>query len=409
MFVPLYRRDGSACRPCAAEAKPPATSLWPDARPGDETFYDAFCRRGLDRRRFLQFVGAVVGTLGLEQSAVGQVVKALETKKKLPLVWLEFQDCAGNTESFLRAAKPSVDEMILDAISVNYHETIMAAAGYLAEEVLERTVHQSPGQYVAVVEGSIPTADGGIYCTIGGRTALEIAREVCSHALVTIAAGTCASFGGLPAAAPNPTGAVSVRAAVPGIPVVNLSACPFNAANITALIVHYLTFGSLPATDELGRPFFAYGKRIHDACERRAHYDAGQYAERFGDEGYRMGYCLYKLGCKGPATYQNCPTVQWNEHTNWPVGAGAPCFGCAEPNFWDTMTPFYERLPNVEGFGVDVSVDALGVGLVVGTAAAFTTHGILKSIQRHRAKAAREAARAASAKPTEGEALSSDE
>ena len=354
------------------------------AAPGDETFYGALRSKGVSRRHFMQFVGAVAGMLGLEASAIPRIAQALQAKKKLPLVWLEFQDCAGNTESFLRAAKPSVDEVILDAISLNYHETIMAAAGHLAEEVLQKTVRESPGEYIAVVEGSIPTADGGVYCTIGGRTALDIAREVCGNALATVAAGTCACFGGLPAAAPNPTGAVSVSAAVPGATVINLSACPFNAANITALLVHYLTFGRFPATDNLGRPLFAYGKRIHDACERRAHFDAGQYAERFGDQGHRLGYCLYKLGCKGPATYQNCPTVRWNEGMNWPIGAGHPCVGCAEPYFWDTMTPFYERLPKVPGFGMDV--DAVGVGIAAGTAAAFTAHGILKSIQRRRAE-----------------------
>jgi hydrogenase small subunit len=357
-----------------AQLRPPVSEV---------TFYQALERKGLSRRDFIQFVGAVTGMLGLEAAFVPRIAEALQQKRKLPLVWLEFQDCAGNTESFLRAAKPSIDEIILDAISLNYHETLMAAAGHLAEEVLGRTVRESKGQYIAVVEGSIPTADGGVYCTIGGRAAIDIAREVCGNALATLAAGTCACFGGLPAAAPNPTGAVSVSAAVPGATVINLSACPFNPANVTALLVHYLTFEKFPALDHLGRPLFGYGKRIHDACERRGHYDAGQYAERFGDEGHRQGHCLYKLGCKGPVTYQNCPTVRWNEGMNWPIGAGHPCVGCAEPSFWDTMTPFYERLPKVEGFGVDVSADALGVGIVAATAAAFTAHGIVKSIQLH--------------------------
>lgn len=362
----------------------PHTTTSSPSRRADETFYQALQRKGVDRRDFMRFVGSVAGMLGLSAAAVPRIAEALQSQRKVPLVWLEFQDCAGNTESFLRAAKPSVDEIILEAISLNYHETLMAAAGHLAEEVLERTVRDFPGQYIAVVEGSIPTADDGVYCVIGGRSALEIAREVCGNALVTVAAGTCAAYGGIPAAAPNPTGAISVSAAVPGATVVNLSACPFNAANITALLVHYLTFGQLPALDSLGRPKFAYGKRIHDACERRAHFDAGQYAEGFGDEGHRLGYCLYKLGCKGPATHQNCPTVRWNEGMNWPIGAGHPCVGCAEPHFWDTMTPFYERLPNVEGFGADVDADTLGIGIVAGTAAAFTAHGIAKSIQRRR-------------------------
>ena len=181
----------------------------------------------------------------------------------------------------------------------------------------------------------------------------DIAREVCGGAAATIAVGTCASFGGIPAAGPNPTGALSVADAVPGVKnLINMSACPANAENITALIVYYLTLKRWPPLDRYRRPLFAYGKTIHDNCERRAHFDAGQYVEAWGDEAHRHGHCLYKMGCKGPATSQNCPVVKWNEGTNWPIGCGHPCIGCAEPNFWDTMTPFYQRLPNVVGFDV---------------------------------------------------------
>ena len=138
----------------------------------------------------------------------------------------------------------------------------------------------------------------------------------------------------------------------------------------------------LPATDRLGRPLFAYGKRIHDNCERRSHFDAGQYAEAFGDEGHRKGFCLYKLGCKGPETFHNCPTIRYNEGTSWPVMAGHGCIGCAEPGFWDTMTPFYRRLPQVPGFGVEVTADQIGVGLAVGTAAAFAAHGVASAFRK---------------------------
>ena len=167
--------------------------------------------------------------------------------------------------------------------------------------------------------------------------------------------------------------------ALPGVgPVINLPACPANAENLTATVIHYLTFGRWPATDRLGRPLFAYGKLIHDNCERRGHYDAGQYVEQWGDAGHRKGYCLYKVGCKGPATYQNCPEVQWNSHTNWPIGCGHPCIGCAEPNFWDRMTPFYAHLPGVPGFGVHSDVDKVGLWATVGVGAAFAAHGLVQ-------------------------------
>jgi len=228
--------------------------------------------------------------------------------------------------------------------------------------------------------------DGGVYCCIGGRSALEIAREVCGNAFATIAAGTCATGGGIPEAKPNPTGAVGVKDAVPGATVINLPGCPLNPDNLTATIVHYLTFGKLPATDSQGRPLFAYGKRIHDNCERRPHFDAGQYVERWDDEAHRKGHCLYKLGCKGPETYHNCPIQRYNDKTGWPVGAGHGCVGCSEAGFWDTMSPFYQRLPNVPGFGIELTADRIGAGLAIATAAAFAGHGVLNALRGNKDK-----------------------
>ncbi|HDK45033.1 MAG TPA: [Ni/Fe] hydrogenase small subunit, partial [Actinobacteria bacterium] len=161
-----------------------------------------------------------------------------------------------------------------------------------------------------------------------------------------------------------------------------LPGCPANADNITATLVHYLTFGSLPATDSKGRPLFAYGTRIHDACERRAHFDAGQFVLEWGDAGHKKGWCLYKMGCKGPSTFHNCPIIRWNEATSWPVGAGHGCVGCSEPDFWDTMTDFYARLPKVTGFGAEATADKIGLGIAAATAVGFGAHGVAKAIQR---------------------------
>ena len=340
--------------------------------------------RGISRREFIVFCAAMAAVLGLPDEATPAIAAAVETEEKPVLIWLEFQDCAGNTESLLRAGHPTVADLILDSISLSYHETLMAAAGSQAEDVLAKTVREHKGKYIALVEGSIPTGADGAYCTIGGKAALDIAREICGNAAATIAVGTCAAFGGIPAARPNPTGALSVADAVPGVKnLINMSACPANAENITALIVYYMTLKRWPPLDQYRRPMFAYGKTIHDSCERRAHFDAGQYVETWGDEAHRQGHCLYKMGCKGPATSQNCPVVRWNEGTNWPIGCGHPCVGCAEPNFWDTMSPFYERLPNVAGFNVGGWIDPVGLGLTGLVAAAAALHGV-GEIVRHR-------------------------
>ncbi|GAB4406599.1 MAG: hydrogenase small subunit [Anaerolineales bacterium] len=301
----------------------------------------ALAEHGVSRRDFLKFCAIMAGTLALPAGFTPKIARALESAKRPAVVWLEFQDCAGCTESLLRANRPTVAELVLDTLSLNYHETIMAPSGKRAEKSLADTVAE--GGYLTVVEGSIPTADDGIYCCIGGRTALDIMKEVAAHSAAIITVGACAFYGGWPATTPNPTGAKGVKDVVSGVPIVNLPGCPFNVDNLTATVVHFLTFGSLPAVDDLGRPLFAYGRRIHDNCERRGHFDAGEFVQAWGDEGHRKGWCLYKMGCKGPVAFHNCPTLRWNEGTSWPVGAGHGCIACAAPNFWES--PAYEPVP----------------------------------------------------------------
>ena len=338
--------------------------------------------RGVSRRDFLKFCSVMTAAMALPASFAPRGAQALDEVKRPTLVWLEMQSCTGDSEALLRSANPTVAEIILDILSVDYHETIMAAAGHQAEAALDKAIADFKGKYICVVEGSISMKDDGVYGTTGGKTHLERARQVCGGALATIAVGTCASYGGIAAAVPNPTGAVGVREAVPGATVINLPGCPVNADNLTATIVHYLVFGKIPALDSHGRPLFAYGKRIHDNCERRPHFDAGQYVEHWGDDGHRKGFCLYKMGCKGPATFHNCPSQRYNEKTSWPVASGHGCAGCSEPAFWDTMSPMYKRLPNVPGFGVEATADKIGIGLVAGAAAAFAVHGVLSALRK---------------------------
>lgn len=301
-------------------------------------------QQGVSRRDFLKFCAVVTGTLALPASMIPTVARALETVKRPPVIWLEMQDCAGCTESLLRANQPTVAELVLDVLSLNYHETIMAPSGKAAEKSLLDTVKE--GGYLTIVEGSIPTGDNAFYCCIGGRTAEDLLKEVAGNTAAIIAVGACAFYGGWPATPPNPTGAKGVKDIVTGVPVLNLPGCPYNVDNLTATVVHYLTFNALPAMDDLGRPLFAYGRRIHDNCERRAHFDRNEFVREWGDEGHRKGWCLYQMGCKGPVAYQNCPTIRWNQGTSWPVGAGHGCIACAAPNFWEM--PAYATVPIVD-------------------------------------------------------------
>ena len=351
--------------------------------PEAETILETCRRQGVSRRHFMKFCGTMAATLALPTSYAATIANALSTKRKPTLVWLEFQDCAGNTESMLRSPHPAIEDIVLEAISLEYHETIMAGYGKHAEAALQRVVKEEAGKYLVIVEGAIPNADGGIYCTINGRTALSIAQEVCAGAAAVIAVGACAWDGGLVRAKPNPTGALGLQEAVPGVNVINLPGCTHNSVNTAAVLVHYLTFDALPALDAENRPLFAYGELIHNQCERRAHYDAGRYVQAWGDEGHRKGWCLYKMGCKGPEANYNCPTVRWNNATSWPVKSGHGCIACASSRFWDNKSPFYSRLPHPAGFGVDVTAGEIGWTVVAGVAVATAAHAVGHVVRDH--------------------------
>lgn len=351
--------------------------------------------QGISRREFLKFCSFITATLALPPFYTQRVARALEGPSKIHVIWLEFQDCAGDTESFLRSSHPTPAQFVLDLISLDYHETLMAPAGKAAEASLHEAMNGAKGKYVVVVEGSIPTAEHGVYCTVAGKSAVQVLHAVAANAAAVIAVGTCASYGGLPAAAPNPTGAVGVGDLVKDTPVLNLPGCSVNAVNFSATLVHFLTFGELPATDDLGRPLFAYGDVIHDNCPRRAHFDAGRFVRQWGDEGHRQGWCLFQMGCKGPQAHSNCPLVGWNDNTSWPIGAGHPCIACTEPGFWDTSTPFYQWmgesfLPASERPAR--SGTPLGVALGLGGGAVGAAAGAAVMARQKRKSAASQAA-----------------
>ncbi len=287
--------------------------------------------RAMSRRNFLRICTIAAAAVGLPARAAAQMVDALGAGKKPSVIWLSFQECTGCTETLLRPTAPGLAELILDLISLDYHEALMVPSGHLAEEARIRAMEENAGRFILVTEGATPTRDDGIYCKIGGRTALSILTEAADMAGAIIAIGSCASFGGIPAAEPNPTGATGTPQVLSGKTVVTIPGCPPNPYNFLGTVLQYATFGTLPELDSLGRPKFAYGSTIHDDCPRRGHFDAGRFAEQYGDEGHRSGWCLYELGCKGPQTYANCATQHFGEVVGaWPIGIGHPCFGCTE-------------------------------------------------------------------------------
>jgi hydrogenase small subunit len=343
-------------------------------------------KRGVNRRDFLAFCAEMAAILGLGSAMTPRVAEALAQQKRPSVIWLQLQECTGCVESVLRTAEPTIGDLVLDVVSLDYQHTIMAAAGHQAEAALQKSMEANRGSYLLVVTGSIPLKDDGIYTTIGGRTAKEILEEAGRGAAAVIAVGACAHWGSVQAARPNPTGAVGVSDVIKNKPVVNIAGCPPIGDVVTATIVHFLTFGRVPALDWDGRPLFAYGARIHDQCPKRANFDAGQFVEEFDDEAARRGWCLYHVGCKGPATFSPCPIFQWNTRTSWPIGAGHPCIGCTERHFWDLMTPFYGRLPDVGGFAVERTADTIGLALAAGAAAGVAAHAIATGLYQVRGR-----------------------
>ena len=304
-------------------------------------------QKGVSRRDFMKFCTMVSASMGLAPAFGPKIAEALVSAQRPPVVWLSMAECTGCAEATLRTMYPWIDTLVLDILSLDYHETIMAPSGEASEKSLHDSVTKNAGKFICVVDGAIPTAENGIYGMIGGRTMLEIAKEVCPKALANICIGTCSSFGGVQAAAPNPTGAKDLESALGEAlktPVVKIPGCPPNPVSFVGTIVNYLLFGKLPDLDSKKRPLFAYGQTIHDTCPRRSHYEAGEFVTAFGSKEEQAGYCLFQLGCKGPETYNNCSRVKFNDGTSWPVQAGHPCIGCSEPDFWDKMSPFYKSL-----------------------------------------------------------------
>lgn len=347
------------------------------------TTYELLTRHGMERRDFLRFCTATAASLGLEAAMIPRVVHALETKPRIPVLWLHGLECTCCSESFIRSSHPLAQDVLLNMISLDYDDTLQAAAGHQVEAIRKDIIARYPGEYVLAVEGNAPTKDGGVYCTVAGESFLDILLETAEHARFVVAWGSCASNGCVQAAAPNPTGAVPVHEVVHGKPIVKVPGCPPIAEVMTGVLAHVLTFDRLPELDRVGRPKMFYGQRIHDKCYRRSFFDAGQFVEQWDDEGARKGWCLYKMGCRGPTTYNSCSTIEWNGGVSFPIGSGHGCIGCSEANFWDDG-PFYERLSSVPIPGIESTADDIGKGLAAAAGVGVAAHAAAVAVKHRR-------------------------
>jgi hydrogenase small subunit len=301
----------------------------------------------LTRREFLKLCRASAISLGVSQLYVPKIVEALEQAAagKPKVLWLAGASCSGCIVSLANTAHPRIAEVLLKVISLQYQSTIMAASGKLAMDNLYKIADEAKGDYFLLVEGSIPTKDEGIYCTIGERddreiTMLEAVKELGAKSKAIIAIGACASFGGIPSGKPNPTDAKPVKDVLEAkVPIINLPGCPPHPDWMVGTIVHVLLYG-LPDLDNYGRPKIFFSDTIHQNCTNFSYFNNGELAKKFGEKG-----CFIQLGCKGPMTNSDCPLRRWNSGVNWCVGSGATCIGCCNTNFPDDVSPLYAALP----------------------------------------------------------------
>lgn len=311
-----------------------------------ETIIEVLQSRGVSRRAFMKFCTVTASSLALGSHGASVFAQALANAPRPSVIWLSFQQCTGCSESLLRSFDPTIENLLLNYLSLDYHESLQAAAGHQAEAARRKAMDDNPGRYVLIVDGSIPTGDHEFWSAAAGESNLATLRDAVRNAGVVIALGTCATFGGIPAANPNPSKATGVddlmaRGLIDTKPLVNISGCPPVPEVITGTIAYYLVNGEAPELDSLKRPKVFYGKTVHDCCARLPHFNAGRFAQSFDDAGARQGHCLYLLGCKGPETFNACTTVKWNQGTSYPMHSGHGCIGCSEPQFWDKNPSFY--------------------------------------------------------------------
>jgi len=351
-----------------------------------DSLWNLFQKRGMSRRSFLKICATLTGMLGLSPSMLSKVVAAAEQKALPVVIWLHGHECTGCDESFIRSQSPLASDVLLNMIALEYSDTLAAAAGEPFEHHLQKIMQQYAGQYILAVEGGVALGDEGTYCMVGGRPFVTALKEAAKGAAAIIEYGSCAAWGGIQAAKPNPTKSVSVSDVISGKPIIKVPGCPPIPEIMTGIVMHYALFGQLPPLDSQGRPKQFFGNRIHDTCYRRPFFDSGMFAENFDDAGSKAGWCLYKLGCRGPEAYNSCGNMRWWNGLSYPIQSGHGCIGCSSNNFWDNDS-FYQRLPNVPVPNHFADADKVGAIAAGAAVAGVIAHGALSAVQNSKRQA----------------------
>lgn len=354
-----------------------------------ENILDAY---GVSRRSFLKLCATVAAAAGVGKLTVPQVAEALEgsvigaTEGNLyPVIWIEGASCTGCTEAFAQIDEPDPATVVLELISCNYNETLSAAAGKSMEEAKKQTIEA--GNYILVYEGALLRGWEGHALRVAEEPGIDAFLEAAEHANAVVALGSCAVNGGWMGAAPNPSDAVGCQKAMQdaGIttPCINIPGCPANPEWLVTVLVDVVLLGTVPELTDEGKPTLMFNGTVHDNCQRRGHFENGEFVYEFGSPEEALGYCLYPLGCRGPQTHANCGVVRYNRRRSWCIESGAPCIGCCEAapldpghNWVEVNTPFFERNRDLPIGPFLVQPTTLGLGITGVVAAALVAHGI---------------------------------
>jgi hydrogenase small subunit len=342
----------------------------------------------LNRRQFVKYCAALATTMGITFSGEEISSAIEEASEKPPVIWFEAQGCGGCLASMINSAAPSFGSVILDLLSIKYQPELSFDSDNKAVSAIDQVVQS--GKHVLIVSGAVSTADDGAYCRIlkdksgkilSAKDAIQLAGKKASAVL---AVGTCSSFGGITSAFEQ-FRVMELKTILPSKQVINIPGCPPHPDWVLGTILNMLLYGRTPEIDKLGRPNMFFSQSVHDNCPRRGNFEKGEFAVTLGES----DKCFYKLGCKGPDTFADCPKRKWNDNVNWCVQANSVCIGCANPRFYNGLSPLSSVLPEVSVpvFGRQ-QVDDIGKVGVAATVVGIGAHFGWKTWQKYRVEKA---------------------
>ncbi len=259
------------------------------------------------------------------------ILAAKSSKANRPaVVWLHGTSCTGCSCSLLNIEDVPFVELVTEFIDLIFHHDLSAATGDQVPAIINRVTRNKSG-FIFVFEGGIP-AKMPHACLMADKPIGDWVETLASKATACVAAGTCATFGGIPQMNGTLTGNMSLNEYLQHkkitVPVVNLPNCPMKPEHLVYILLYLSKFNRLPELDSNNRPHKFFSKSIHQRCIYYRDFQENNFAEHIGDDG-----CLFHLGCQGPITYNDCMIRGHNGNTNTCIKSGHPCIGCAGTEF----------------------------------------------------------------------------